>query len=228
MEIEYEVRVLPRAKRLTLSIQKNGKVRVTVPRLTPRFFIDQFVKKSEPWILETQQKKAQKTAEFVSETSLMLFGKTYAIEVKSTPSASKIALQGTSLQILLHNAPAKSLTFDPEHFPPVLTRFFQQTATHYITQRTATLAEKMKVSYISLQFKTMKTRWGSCSSRGNLNFNWKLVHFPPNIIDSVIVHELAHRTHMNHSVQFWNTVEKYDPEYRIHRGWLKRQGSQID
>ena len=82
----------------------------------------------------------------------------------------------------------------------------------------------MQTSYNKITLRRQKTRWGSCSSKKNLNFNWQLVYFEPKIIDYVIIHELAHLTHMNHSKNFWQLVEKYDPEYKKHVGWLKRNG----
>ena len=85
----------------------------------------------------------------------------------------------------------------------------------------------MDINFNSITLREQKTRWGSCSSKGNLNFNWRLVHYRPEIIDYVIIHELAHRTHMNHSAKFWQLVEKYDPEYRKHRGFLKRHGMAV-
>jgi predicted metal-dependent hydrolase len=112
-------------------------------------------------------------------------------------------------------------------FKTVLNRFLKSTASHYIIPRTHQLAEKVGVSIGLISLKQQKTRWGSCSSRGNLNFNWRLVHYQPAIIDYVIVHELAHRLEMNHSAAFWKIVAKYDPEYAKHRGWLKRQGMSL-
>ena len=69
-----------------------------------------------------------------------------------------------------------------------------------------------------------KIRWGSCSTKGNLNFNWKLVLMPPEILDYVVVHELAHRLQMNHSAAFWAEVGKILPDYRERRQWLKVNG----
>ena len=69
-----------------------------------------------------------------------------------------------------------------------------------------------------------QTRWGSCSSRGNLNFNWRLLLMPERVMDYVIVHELAHRREMNHSAAFWQIVETYLPDYRERRQWLKENG----
>lgn len=105
-----------------------------------------------------------------------------------------------------------------------LERFLKSTAQVYVIKRTEQLAEKMNVTFKNITLREQSSRWGSCSSAGNLNFNWRLVHAEPNIIDYVIVHELAHRVHMDHSRSFWALVAKFDPEYQIHRGWLKRQG----
>ena len=78
--------------------------------------------------------------------------------------------------------------------------------------------------YTSITIRDQKTRWGSCSAKGNLNFNWKLVLMPPEILDYVVVHELAHRLQMNHSAAFWAEVGKILPDYRERRQWLKVNG----
>ncbi len=86
-------------------------------------------------------------------------------------------------------------------------------------------AEIIDVSYGRITIRCQKTRWGSCSSKGNLNFNCLLMELPDEIIDSVVVHELCHRKHMNHSKTFYTEVEKIFPEYKKCRKWLKENGS---
>lgn len=88
-------------------------------------------------------------------------------------------------------------------------------------ERIAYYAGLMGVTYGRVTLREQKTRWGSCSSNGNLNFNWKLVLMPPEILDYVVVHELAHRIEMNHSERFWKIVEEVLPDYRERRKWLK-------
>lgn len=80
----------------------------------------------------------------------------------------------------------------------------------------------MGVSVNRISIKDQKTRWGSCSSKGNVNFNYKLYYMPQKLMDYVIVHELSHRKYMNHSDLFWNEVEKYCPEYRMYRKELTK------
>ena len=90
-----------------------------------------------------------------------------------------------------------------------------------IPQRVAYYAPRMGVTYSRITIREQKTRWGSCSSKGNLNFNWKLVLMPSEILDYVVVHELAHRKEMNHSARFWAEVEKELPDYRERRKILR-------
>ncbi len=72
-----------------------------------------------------------------------------------------------------------------------------------------------------------KTRWGSCSSTGTLSLNYRLMFAPPRVLDYVVIHELCHLTHMNHSREFWNLVASVMPEYKIHRNWLKEHGQEL-
>ena len=75
--------------------------------------------------------------------------------------------------------------------------------------------------------KAAKSRWGSCSSLGNLNFHWKLALMPEEVLDYVVVHELAHRKHMNHSPLFWKEVEQILPDYKVRRKWLRDHGGEV-
>ena len=97
-------------------------------------------------------------------------------------------------------------------------------AAEIIEARCRYYAPVMGVSYGTVTIREQKTRWGSCSAKGNLNFNWKLVLMPPEILDYVVVHELAHRIQMNHSAAFWAEVGKILPDYRKRRQWLKVNG----
>lgn len=93
-----------------------------------------------------------------------------------------------------------------------------------LPKRTEFFAEKMGVTYGRITIRSQKTRWGSCSAKGNLNYNCLLMLTPPDVIDYVIVHELCHRIEMNHSQRFWREVEKVLPDYRRPRQWLKENG----
>ena len=91
-------------------------------------------------------------------------------------------------------------------------------------EQVAYFARRMGVSYGRITIREQKTRWGSCSSGGNLNFNWKLVLMPSEVLDYVVVHELAHRKEMNHSAKFWKVVEAELPDYMARRENLRVLG----
>lgn len=82
--------------------------------------------------------------------------------------------------------------------------------------------KKMDVQVGRITIRNQKTRWGSCSAKGNVNFNYQLYYMPPELMNYVIVHELAHRRHMDHSVLFWEEVARYCPEYVVYRNQLKK------
>lgn len=96
-----------------------------------------------------------------------------------------------------------------------------------IPERVEYFAKVIGVTYGKITVRNQKTRWGSCSSKGNLNFNCLLMLAPTEVLDYVVVHELCHRKQMNHSKAFWLEVEKVLPDYKEARKWLKEDGSQI-
>lgn len=106
-------------------------------------------------------------------------------------------------------------------------RRYIETARSIFTQKAAYYARLMGVTYGRISIREQKTRWGSCSSKGNLNFNCLLMLTPPEVIDYVVVHELCHRKEMNHSGRFWDEVARVLPGYAEQEKWLKTHGSEI-
>lgn len=106
-------------------------------------------------------------------------------------------------------------------------RQLKQKAQAYIPERVEYFANIMGVDYGRITIRKQKTRWGSCSGKGNLNFNCLLMLAPPEVIDYVVIHELCHRKEMNHSRAFWREVEKVMPDYKKSVLWLKDQGSML-
>lgn len=100
-------------------------------------------------------------------------------------------------------------------------------ALEIIPTRVEYFARIIGVTYGNITIRNQKTRWGSCSSKGNLNFNCLLMLAPPEVLDYVVAHELCHRKQMNHSKAFWSEVEKVFPDYKKSIKWLKEEGSQI-
>jgi predicted metal-dependent hydrolase len=139
----------------------------------------------------------------------------------SNPPPKKINQQTTPTLVI--SVPAA----DAQKIQSLINRFLQQTAEYYITTKTREQAKKMQLDYTKISYGEHRSQWGSCHVSGALTFNWRLVHAPVKIIDYVIIHELSHRVHHNHSRAFWALVAKYDPHYESHRRWLKKNGMSV-
>lgn len=108
-----------------------------------------------------------------------------------------------------------------------LERRYITAAKDYFPKRVSYFVQLTGGSYSRITIRDQKTRWGSCSAKGTLSFNWRLMLAPPAILDYVVVHELCHLTYMNHSTAFWKKVESVYPDYRTARKWLKDHGHEL-
>ena len=111
---------------------------------------------------------------------------------------------------------------EKREMPEAEKKYYRNLAREVLGARTGYYARKMGVTYGRISIREQKTRWGSCSSEGNLNFNCRLLFVPDRIVDYVVIHELAHRRFMNHSKAFWKEVEKYMPDYKEQKKLLSR------
>jgi len=110
---------------------------------------------------------------------------------------------------------------DYQFMHSLLEKWYRREAKAIILEKVNEFAKQMHVNYQEISIKDQKSRWGSCSSKKNLNFNWRIIMCPEPVCDYVIIHELCHLTHMNHSPNFWGLVEKYCPAYKQYKKWLK-------
>lgn len=129
--------------------------------------------------------------------------------------------------IRLKDAAPQALQKDKSDYEKRLEAPYRQAAKKYIPKRVRFYADILQVDYGKITIRDQKTRWGSCSSNGNLNFNWRLILAPPKVLDYVVIHELCHRKEMNHSTRFWQYVESIMPDYKEQRKWLKDNGSSL-
>lgn len=126
---------------------------------------------------------------------------------------------------ILKHLPAPGQPFEP--FDRKVLKNLTQQAAERIPERVAHFAARMGVTYGRITIRRQRTRWGSCSAKGNLNFNCLLMLVPPEVLDYVVVHELCHRKQMNHSAAFWAEAERFCPDYKSCRRWLKEKGTAL-
>lgn len=106
-------------------------------------------------------------------------------------------------------------------------RLLAKQAATALPERVRRFAAQIGVTYGRITIRSQKTRWGSCSAQGNLNFNCLLMRMPQEVQDYVVIHELCHRKHLNHSQEFWAEVERHCPDYRVLKKWLKENGAAL-
>lgn len=163
--------------------------------------------------------------------------KTLAIQVSSCGQVT-VRAPRTMSQETIHNFLTEKESWILKHLsraqaptpvtPPPISDFrrqnYMESARRIITRKAAIYAAQMGVTYGRITIREQKTRWGSCSSNGNLNFNWRLIFAPEDVIDYVVVHELAHRKQMNHSPAFYAVVASVLPDYHEPQEWLRKNG----
>lgn len=223
--LSYTHRTSRKAKHLTIKIEPDGQVIVVTPPRVSQKQIDHFVTSKQDWIKATLIKINSRKTLIDHQSEILVFGKKFTKIVTSTTQHSMgVIVRAKTILINTYGHPSVGKTSNKRAAQTLLVRFLKNTAQKYIVPRTHQFSSLMDISLAKIVLREQKTRWGSCSSTGTLSFNWRLAHHSTKIIDYVIIHELAHRHQPNHSLAFWRLVQKYDPEYRIHRGWLKRNG----
>jgi predicted metal-dependent hydrolase len=225
--IQFTHKTHPRSRSIKIKVEASGEVVVVTPRRVSQRAIESFVTQQTAWILQHQAKIKSKKSFSETDNTIAIFGKTYTKKLVTDGSAPRgVSIRSSELLISIPE-PTLTSTQLSSRQQTYIDRFLKNTAELYIVPRTHQLGKVMKTSFGHITLRQQKSRWGSCSSQGNLNFNWRLIHAPTEVIDYVIIHELAHRHHMDHSHRFWSLVAKYDPQHAEHRGWLKRQGMSV-
>ncbi len=208
-----------RSRSVKIHVEANGTVVVTTPPRFAKFRLHEYVEEARAWI-EEQQLKLRDKPILWSASSVFYFGIPHEIVHTDRMDGSVHVRENT-----IYVSPLKD---SASAVHELLESWLKNRAIEYCLTRVEILGKHMNVTYHNVHFKQQKTRWGSCSSDKNLNFNWRLIHAPKEVVDYVIIHELAHTVHMNHGRQFWDLVAKFDPDHPQHRGWLKRYGNTED
>ncbi len=209
---------LTRSARKTISIivHSNGQVEVRAPLRLPERAIRAFVESKQSWITSKQAQLARQMhtpKQFVPGERFLFLGQPYPLEVSDV---QRPALRLGSAFLLAQAALPRARQ--------VFERWYRARAADVLAQRVKIYAAQFGLRVQSIRISSARTRWGSCSSKGTLSFTWRLVMAPLDVIDYVVIHELAHLQVHNHSPAFWSQVEAMLPDYRAHRDWLKKNG----
>ncbi len=211
-ELTYQIRLSKKAKYLQLRITSSNELELIIPK---RYSIkdgEKFIHGKVDWI-----KKYQKNLiHLLGKNEFYLFGEKIVVEQNFNFFLIKHKIRFRK-NILLVESPADSKITKEEiyHF------YLRKTAKDYFYKRIQYLSEAFGFNFKTIKIRGQKTRWGSCSSKGNLSFNYKLLQFRKEVIDYVIIHELCHTKELNHSTKFWRLVERFCPDYKELKKELK-------
>jgi predicted metal-dependent hydrolase len=213
--LDYQVRRSARAKYMRMQLHPTHGLLVTQPPGVSARALHQWVLSQQPWIAAALQKLAQHPPPAAAVSSLperlALLATGENLHVIYTPSARK--------SITLHYLEHATLTLtgavsDPAHCQQALRQWLRSYAQVHLSKQLRQVAAETGLHYVSCRIKGQQTRWGSCSARGNINLNEKLMLLPPEWVRYVLIHELCHTVEMNHSKRFWALVAGFVPEYK--------------
>lgn len=210
--IEVLLRVSARAQRLSLRISRlDGRVTMTLPRGVRRREAENFAHEREAWIRRNLD--ATPAPELPRPGGSILFaGQLHELVVKG----GRAAVLGEGVIHL----PASS----PERTGPRLAALLKHHARLRLHEASHRHASALGHDFSSINLRDTRSRWGSCSHEGRLMYSWRLVMAPPDVLDYVAAHEVAHLAEMNHSPAYWAGVERLMPDYKTPRAWLRKNG----
>jgi hypothetical protein len=213
-----EVRRRARQRSLRLRVTAKGELRITCAKTVPKREIFRFVTANLSFI-EQQLEENKKIREqfppkqFVDGEELLFLGRPRRLHVRAEGERLRVRMVGGEMIL---SGPVANEGERRE----AVRKFYRRSGKKYLSQRLGFFANLMKLYPSGVSFRCQSSRWGSCSGEGHISLNWRLMAAPPDVIDYVVVHELAHLQHHDHSPRFWQLVEEYSPSCKDLRKWL--------
>ena len=203
---------------LSLSINENAELIVRAPNQISNKRIEEFIIEKSKWINKNKNLMQSRINEMNDSDSDYLFlGNIYPL-IKVYENPNKIDFNGTEFITSIENQ---------DKFKASLKSWYKIKFKEIAIPRLNYFSDKYNLKINQVRFKNQKTLWGSCSSKNNINLNYLLVMAPMIVIDYVIIHELVHTVHKNHSANFWNAVEAIMPDYKKAKKWLNKNGYKL-
>ena len=222
---EFPVEIVRTDRKRSVSIQLEGTgIKVRVPKGLSDNRIHDLIVKRSPWIRkklkEAELFQPAKSKEYVSGETFPYLGKNYRLKIVSGETPS-LKLKGGYLEATVPDCGLEREQEIRSH----LLEWYQQHALKRLEEKTRRYAKIIGVNPQSVTIKNYKSRWGSCSVKGDVSYNWRIILAPHRIVDYVVVHELCHLLEHNHSSRYWKHVERHVPDYKERREWLRTAGA---
>ena len=230
--VEYNLIFSDRKKTIGLTIDRNKKLTVRAPRKLSEDDVKTNLFRKAKWIIAHLEKmdkiqEAESEKEFVSGEKFLLRGYKYSLNIlksEDDAAASLILKNGSFIATVPKHIPE---SYYKMYLRPLFMGYFQKKAEQVINERLGMYLEYFDGTPSAVIVKDYKSKWGSCSRDNKLRFNWRIIMAKISIIDYLIVHELCHMEHKNHSKDYWKAVEAILPDYAESRRWLRINGSTL-
>jgi len=222
--LEYRIRRSDRARHARIVVDADG-VEVVVPRRMALRHVEPFVNQKRPWIERTLRRYQDAVIDGDVRIDLRdggevpYLGEQLDLDVRVEPGRTRphVRRRGDVLTV-------KVARRGREAIRDALERWYRREARHEVQDRLDDAVARADTGYTALTIRAQRTRWASCSSNGSMSFNWRLLLAPPEILDYVVEHEVAHLEVLDHSPRFWRLVRSRVPDYKQHERWLRRNG----
>jgi len=214
-----------RLRTATIKVVGN-KVEVSVPQLLSDARIKDLLMKKSTWIkrklIDHSQIALPKPKEYINGEAFPYMGRNYRLKVVKGSENSVKLTQGY-IQVTV----ARTAKVNDQLIRDLLVNWYMDLAIARLKEKTLKYAKQLGVIPKSISVRDYKSRWGSCSVKGDISYNWRIILAPQEIVDYVVVHELSHMIQHNHSPKYWKLVEKIFPNHQDCREWLKVNGSRL-
>jgi predicted metal-dependent hydrolase len=205
-------------KTLSLTINENAELIIRAPKRLSIEKIQDFINEKESWINRKKRLIENQIKDVTSNHNKLLYlGNLFPINVE----------QNASKELFFTGEEFIANSIEPDSLSLSIKKWYKNKFKEIALPRVAYFANKHNLMVNQVRIKNQKTMWGSCSSKNNINLNYLLLMAPMGVIDYVIVHELVHTIHRNHSTDFWDSVESIMPEFQEHKRWLKKNGYKL-
>ncbi|MES2674041.1 MAG: SprT family zinc-dependent metalloprotease [Pseudomonadota bacterium] len=217
------------ARRRSISIEvSKAEVTVRAPIFVAAAELEKFVRKKSVWI---QQKLAQQAQQvdlipqrtYITGSELPFLGQPLTLIISRQTQANVVQL-GSQLLVALKS---RSRLADEEQARRLVSLWYQRQALYFLTLKTDAAARALGSTYSDLTIKVTRSKWGHCTVKGAIQYNWHILLAPEPIVDYLVAHEVSHLRQHNHSPAFWQLVASLCPDYKKHRAWLKTNGFQL-